>query len=209
MTSKFSRFSIATFKSMCNILKKSTVNYSLASLISFWILTSSRFYLIVNDLFRIFVEKSNSFDLQRHQMRSFSSKIHIKCNFKSNCDFIQSFITSYFHAIISFAFKSIFQIDQIWSICINSCSRNLFASFFDLVLDFIYFFSFRFSKMSRRFSVCKHCQWRFVIYWFISWVMSNVSTIENKKIFMKVHFLTIKRFVRFRCISRKLLLWKN
>ena len=105
--SKFFRLSIATFKSMCKSLKKSTINCSFVSLISFRTSTSSKSYLTVNDLSRMFVEKSNSFDLQRHQMRFFSSKIFDKCCLKSNCDFIQTRITSYFNATISSASKSI------------------------------------------------------------------------------------------------------
>ena len=103
IASKFSRFSIVTFKLMCKSLKNANI---VCSFISFRISTS-RFYFIVNDLFRMFVEKSNSFDLQRHQMRSFFFRDFDKCNFANKCDFIQNCITLYFHAIITFVFKSI------------------------------------------------------------------------------------------------------
>ena len=57
---KFFRFSIATFKSMCKSLKNVNI---VCLFISFRIFTS-KFYFIVNNLFRMFVKKSNSFDLQ-------------------------------------------------------------------------------------------------------------------------------------------------
>ena len=57
----------------------------------------------------MFAEKSKSFDLQRHQMRSSFSRDSDKCSSKNNCkfNFIQSRITSYFHAMILFVSKSI------------------------------------------------------------------------------------------------------
>ena len=104
--SKFSRLSIATSKLMCKFLKNANIVCpSTPSRTS----TSSRFYFIVNDLFRMFVEKSSPFDLQRHQMRSLSSRDPDKCNFRSNCksDFMQIRITSYFNATLLSASKSV------------------------------------------------------------------------------------------------------
>ena len=151
----------------------------------------------MNDLFRMFVEKSNSFDLQRHQMRSSSSKILDKCNLKSNCDFIQFRITSYFNATILFAFKS-FKFEAFES---THARENLSRQFSILLsISSISTFSFRFSKISRSSFVCRHCQWRFVIYWFISWVMSIVSRVENARILMKMRF---SRFVSLRSTLRK------
>ena len=184
---KFSRLSIATSKSIYNILKKSTINCSLASLTSLRTSTSSKFYFIVNDLYRMFVEKSSSFDLQRHQMCSFSSKI----SDKSNCDLIQTRITSYFNATISFAFKSI-KFEAFESTHVRENVSRQFA--ISSSISSIFFF-FRFSKIFRSTSVCRHCQWRFVIYWSISWIMSTVSRVENAEIFMRMRF---SRFVRFR-----------
>ena len=40
----------------------------------------SESHLIVNDLHRMFLEKSKSIDLQQHQMRSFFSRNFDKCN---------------------------------------------------------------------------------------------------------------------------------
>ena len=54
VASKFFRFSIATFKSMCKSLKNANF---ICSSISFRTFTSSRFYFIVNDLFRMFAKK--------------------------------------------------------------------------------------------------------------------------------------------------------
>ena len=192
---KFSRLSIATSKSIYNILKKSTVNCSLASFISSRTFTSSRLYLIVNDLYRMFVEKSSSFDLQRHQMRSFSSKILDK----NNCDLIQTRITSYFNATISFAFKSI----KSKAFESTHARENLSRQFSISLSISSISFSFRFSKIFRSTSVCKHCQERFVIYWSISWVMSIASRVENREILIRVHSLTIKRFARSRFTLRK------
>ena len=104
IVSKFFRFSIATFKSMCKFMKNVNI---VCSFISFRTFISSKFYLIVNDFYRMFVEKSNSFDLQRHQMRSFFFRDFDKCNFANKYNFIQNRITLYFYAMITFVFKSI------------------------------------------------------------------------------------------------------
>ena len=201
VASKFSRFSIATSKSIYNILKKFAIRCSFVSSISFQTFTSSKFYLIVNDLFRMFVEKSNSFDLQRHQMRSSFSRDFDKRNFANKCDFIQNCITSYFHATISFASKSIkFEIFESTHVRENfSRQFSIFSS-----ISFIWFrsfrFIFRFSMIFRSVSVCRHCQKRFVIYWFIDWIMSNVFKIENNEIFMKQRYWS---FASSRSILRK------
>ena len=206
IASKFSRFPIATFKSMCKFSKNANV---VCSSISFRIFSSKhqniqKLYLIVNDLIRMFVEKSNSFDLQRHQMRSFSFRDFDKCNFANKCDFIQSRITLYFNAMIIFAFKSI-KFEAFES---THARENLSRQFsiFSRSISFV-FFSFRFvsmrfsfSKIFRSVSVCKHCQKRFVIYRFIDWIMSNVSKVENNKIFMKMRYW---RFVSFHSTLKK------
>ena len=91
VASKFSRFSIATFKSIYKFSKNANIVYSF---ISFRIFILSKFYLIMNDFYRMFVKKSNSFNLQRYQMRSFFSKNFDKCNrdnnFKNKYKFIQN-----------------------------------------------------------------------------------------------------------------------
>ena len=196
VVSKFFRFSIATFKSMCKSLKNANI---VCSFISFRTFTSSKLYFIVNNLFHIFVEKSNSFDLQRHRMRSFFSKIYNKCNFKNNYDFIQNRITLYFHATISSVFKSI-KFETFASIHV-SIKYSIRISFSRIFRFFFFSIRFFFSTFSRSFFVCKHCQKRFVIYWFIDWIMSNVSKIENNEIFMKMRYW---RFVFF-----FILFWKS
>ena len=143
---------------MCKFSKNANVVCSFTSSRIF----TSRFYFIVNDLLHMFAEKSNSFDLQRHQMRSFFSKIHDKCNFKNNCDLIQNRITSYFHAMISSAFKSIkFETFASTHVSMKHSIRTSFSRIFR-------FFSssmrFSFSTFSRFSFVCKHCQKRFVTY---------------------------------------------
>ena len=205
VASKFSRFSIATSKSIYNILKKSTIICSFASFTSSRISISKhqnirKSYFIMNDLIRMFVEKSNSFDLQQHQIRSLFSRDFDKCNFANKCDFIQNRITSYFHATISSVSKSIkFETFESTHVRENVSRQFSISRWFSI--SFI-FFSFRFVSMrfffstfSRSFFVCKHCQERSVIYRFIDWVMSNVSKIENNEIFMKQRYWN---FVSFR-----------
>ena len=101
---KPSRLPIATSKSVCKPLENASIACpSTSSRIS-----TSRPYLTVDDLFRMFAGKPSPFGLQRHQMRSFSPKAVGQCSprSKSKCGFIQSRITSYFHAMISSASKS-------------------------------------------------------------------------------------------------------
>ena len=193
VASKFFRFSIATLKSMCKSLKNANI---VCSSISSRIFTSSRFYLIVNDLFRMFVEKSSSFDLQTCQNKSLFSRSFDKCNFKNKCDFIQNRITSYFHATISFASKSI-KFETFESTHVRESFSRHFSIFHSI--SFISR-SFRFSRIFRSFSVCRHCQKRFVIYWFIDWVKRNVSKIENNEIFMRMRYW---RFASLHSVLRK------
>ena len=167
---------------MCKSLKNANIACSSTSSRAF---TSSRLHLIMNDLYHMFVEKSSSFDLQRHQMRSFFSKIHDKCNLKSNCDFIQSRITLYFHAIILFAFKSIkFEAFASAHVSMKHSTRTSSSR----ISRFSFSMRLSFSTFSRLFFVCRHCQKRFVIYWFIDWVTSNVSKVENNEIFMRMRY---------------------
>ena len=87
LLSKCSNFSIATYK----INLKSIKNAIVVCLLIFSFIFSTffrkhqefhiqKFYLIVNDLNRVFVEKHKSFDLQQHQNR---------CRFSQNFDFRQ------------------------------------------------------------------------------------------------------------------------
>ena len=191
--SKFSRLSIATLKSMCKFSKNANVVCSFASSRTF---TSSRFYLIVNDLYRMFVEKSSSFDLQSSQNKSLFSRSLEKCNIRSN-DFIQTRITSYFNATISFAFKTIkFEAFSAVHASIKQSIRISFSRTF----RFSSSMRFSFSTFSRSFSVCRHCQERSVIYRFIDWVMPNVSKVENNEIFMKMRYW---RFASFHSALRE------
>ena len=194
IASKFFRFSIATFKSMYKSLKNANVVCSsISSRIS-----SSRFYFTVNDLFHMFVEKSSSFDLQSSQNKSLFFRNFDKCNFVNKCDFIQSRITSYFHAIILFAFKSIkFETFASIHVSMKHSTRTSFSRIFRFSFSSMRFFL---SKVSRSFSVCKHFQKRFVIYWSIDWIMSSVSRIENNEIFMKQRYWN---FASFRSILKE------
>ena len=189
IASKLFRLSIATSKSIYNILKKFAVCCSFISSISSRAFTLSRLYFIVNDLFRMFVEKSNSFDLQSSQKKSLFSRNLDKCSFKNNCkfDFIQIRITSYFNAMILFAFKLIKF--ETFASTHDSIKQSIRTSFF--LFRFIFRFAsmrFFFSTLFRSFSVCRHCQKRFVIYWFTDWVMRNVSKIENNEIFKRQRY---------------------
>ena len=200
VASKFSRFSIATFKSMCKSLKNANIVCSFISSRN----SSSKhqniriqkFYLIVNDLYHMFVEKSNFFNLQRHQMRFSFSKIVDKNNCKFN--FIQTRITLYFNATISSVFKTI-KFETFLATYVSIKQSNCKSS-----SRIFRFFSFSmrisFSTFSRFFFVCKHCQKRFVIYRLIDWIMSNVSKIENNEISMRMRYWN---FVSFHSILRK------
>ena len=188
---KLSRFSIATLKSMCKFSKNANV---VCSSISSRISSSKhqdiqKLYFTMNDLFRMFVEKSNSFDLQQHQTRSFFSRDFDKCNFKNNCkfDFIQTRITSYFNAMILSVFKSIKF--ETFASTHDSIKQSIRTSSF-LFRSISRFVSMRFffSTFSRSFFVCKHCQKRSVIYWFTDWVTSNVSKAENNEILMRQRY---------------------
>ena len=192
---KLSRFPIATFKSMCKSLKNANVACSFISSRTF---TSSKFYLIVNDLFRMFVEKPNSFDLQSNQNKSLFSRSFGKCSFKSKCDLIQSRITLYFHAMILFASKSIkFETFASIHVSMKHSIRTSLSRIFRFFSSSMRFF---FSAFSRSSFVCKHCQRRFVIYRFIDWVMSSVSRVENNEISMEMRYWN---FVSLRSTLRK------
>ena len=143
---------------MCKSLKNANFVCSFISSRSF---TSSKFYLIVNDLFRMFVEKSNSFDLQRHQMRSFFSRDFDKCNFANKCDFVQNRITSYFHAIILSVFKS-FKIET-------------FASTHDSIKQSTRTSSFLFRFISRFVSMRFFFQ-KFLVRFLFANIVKNVSS---------------------------------
>ena len=193
VASKLSRFPIATSKSIYNILKKFAICCSLTSFISFRTFTSSRFYFIVNDLFRMFVEKSNSFDLQSSQKKSLFSRSFDKCNFRNNCnsDLIQIRITSYFNATISFVSKTIKS--EAFASAHVSMKHSIRTSF-SRIFRFFSSMRFIFSTFSHSFSVCRYYQKRFVIYWFIDWIMRIVSKVENNKIFMKQRYWSFASF---------------
>ena len=120
-----------------------------------------KLYLIVNDLFRMFVEKSKSFDLQSNQKKSLSSRSFDKCSFKNKCDLIQTRITSYFNAMTLSAFKSIkFEAFSAAYVSIKQSTRTS---------SFLFRSTSRFSSMRSHFStffnstsVCRHCQERSV-----------------------------------------------
>ena len=185
VASKSSRFPIATSKSMCKFLKNANIACSSTSSRIFSS-KSSRFYLIVNDLFHMFAEKPNSFDLQPNQNKSLFFRNFDKCNFVNKCDLIQRRITSYFNAIILSAFKSIkFEAFSAMHASIKQSSRISSSRIFRFSFSSMRIF---FSTFSRSFPVCRHCQERFVIYWLIDWIMPNVSKVENNEIFMRQRY---------------------
>ena len=206
VASKFSRFLIATFKSMCKSLKNANV---VCSSISSRIFTSSRFYFIVNDLFHMFVEKSNSFDLQRHRMNSFFSKNFDKCNrdsnFKNKCNFIQRRITLYFYAMITSVFKSIkFETFESTHVRENVSRQFSISRWFSI--SFIFFFS-RFVSMRFFF---RH----FRVHFLFANIVKNVSSfidlsIESRQVSQK---LKAMKYSWRRAIEVSLLfilLWKS
>ena len=192
VASKFFRLSIATLKSMCKSLKNARIA---CSSISSRTSTSSRSYLTVNDLFRMFAEKSKSLDLQSRQNKSLSSRSFDKCNFKSRFELIQIRITSYFNATISSVFISI-KFEAFASTHAREILSRQFAISFSISSTSTSLF--RFSKISRSTFVCRNCQERSVTHWSNKWIKSSASRVENNEISMRIHSLTIRRFARFR-----------
>ena len=193
VASKLSRLSIATSKSVCKSLENASIACSS---------TPSRTpsskpqgiqnqkpYLTVNDLYRMFAEKSSPFDLQSRQNKSLSLQNSDKCSSRSS-EPIQSRITSYFNATVSSASKSAkfeaFGPTHAREILSRQSSASVSSTSFPL----------RFSKVSHPSPVCRHCQERFAIYWPISWVMSTASRVGNAEILMKIRFSS--RFARSR-----------
>ena len=187
VASKLSRFSIATPKSIYNILEKLAVCCSLISFTSFRTSTSSRPYLIVNDLFHMFAGKSSSFGLRRHQMRSFFSKVVGQCSFRSNCKSgpIQIRITSYFNAAISSASKT--AKSEAFASAHVSVKHSARTSS-SRISRFSSSMRFFFSAFSRSPSVCRHCQGRSAIYRPTGWAMPNASRVENNGIPMGMRY---------------------
>ena len=139
--------------------------------------TFTKFYLTMNDLFRMFVEKFKSIDLQQHQKHQFSLR-----NFDiSKRDLMQMRITSYFLLVKSTKFEifTSVHVSIKQSIRISSSRFSFFSSF-----RFRSYFSIRFLFSTNFFfsSVCWRCQEFFVIYLFSNEFWSIVARAE---IFMK------------------------
>ena len=103
----------------------------------------SEFHLIVNDLHRMFFEKSKSMNLQQHQLRSFFLRNFDKCNFENICTFW--FHTNSHYVMFQCDDYICFRNDQIRNFQIYTCSRKLFASIFDFDSRFSIFENFSFN----------------------------------------------------------------
>ena len=149
LSSKCSNLSIATYKISSKSMKSAIV---VCSLIFSSIFSTSvrkhqkfhiqKFYLIVNDLKRTFVEKHKSFDLQQHQNR---------CRFSQNFDFRQLdrsclIFSKKFYLIIEdlsemfdgkFKKKNLFQ-----------SQNNVFSQTFSSQMKIIFYFKFTINQKS-------------------------------------------------------------
>ena len=108
IASKSSRLSISTSKRVSNIAKIASIIYSFTSSSIFSQESISKhqnsrirkFYLTLNDLYRMFVEKHKSIDLSQHQIRrSFSSNVNSCHSIQRNL--IQINITFYFKSAVN------------------------------------------------------------------------------------------------------------
>ena len=158
LTSPFSssqKFAVMRSTSLCNL--------------------SSKFYLTINDLFRMFVEKFKSIDLQQHQNHQFSQRIFDI----SKRDFMQMRIISYFLLVKSTIFETFTSVHD----SIKQSTRTSFQRSFSFRF-FFYSFSIRllFSTSFVFFLICWRCQEPFVICLFRNWADRIAAKVE---IFMK------------------------
>ena len=125
------------------------------------------FNLIVNDLHRMFFEKSRSMSLQQHELRSFSSRSYDKCNLKNN------------DRLIQFTLRHIsMRRSYLLSKRSNSKSSEFTHARENLPRQFsIPMHVFRFSKISHSTSICRRCQGHFVIYLSSDWFTSIASRV--------------------------------
>ena len=104
ISSKCSRFSIATFNITSKSMKKLSINCSFTFSISFsrtFVSKHQKSYLIIDDLNRMFVENFKSFDLRQHHNRRFFSQSFDFCQFDRSC----SIFSKKFHLIIENLFE--------------------------------------------------------------------------------------------------------
>ena len=135
--------------------------------------TFSIFYLTINDLFRMFVEKSKSIDLRQHENHQFFSRIFDI----SKRNFMQMRIIFYFLLVIkSTKFKLFISMQNL----IKQSIRISFSRFFSFRFSFS--IRFLFSTNFYFFFVCWRCQEFFVIYLHNNWIDFIVAKLE---IFMK------------------------
>ena len=160
----------------------------------------SESHLIVNDLHRMFLEKSKSMSLQQHQMRACSSRNFDKCSLKSSDRFIQTRVTSYLNATISFAFETIeFEIFK------STHARESLSRQFSILIHVS-----RFSKISHSSSICKRRQEHFVTHLFSNCFTSSASRIEKIFILKKYWFEEVTKVVCFSNFSLVIfLLWES
>ena len=171
----------------------------------------SEFHLIVNDLHRMFVENSNSFDLQSRQIKSLFSHIFDTCNL----NYVLNFEISYKFALRHVSMRQFYLLSK----RSNSKYSNLhmLAKVFRANSRFSIHVS-EFSKIVYLDSICKRCQEHFVIYLSNSWFTLIVSKTESNKIFMKISTLRkcwseevtkVVCFFEFLISVSEKLIWKN
>ena len=136
----------------------------------------SESHLIVDDLHHMFVENLNSFDLQSRQNKSLSSHSFDKCSLNAVLAvliLVQIRITSYLNATISSVCKTtefeIFRSTHVRENLSRQFSISILATSSFSILDTL--------QLS---SVLEHRQEHSVIRWSDSWIISNVSRVENE-----------------------------
>ena len=142
----------------------------------------SKSHLIVNDLYRMFFEKSKSMSLQQHQLRSCSSRNSKNAISKT----VISNLISYKFTLRHISTRR----SHLFSKRSNSKSSKSTHARENLSRKFsISIHVSRFSKISHFISICKRCQKHFVIYLLNSWLASIASRIESSEIFMRISIL--------------------
>ena len=134
-------------------------------------------------------------------MRSFSSRSSDKCNLKSSDRFIQTRVTSYLNATISFAFETIeFEIFK------STHARGNLPRQFSIL---IHFSISRFSMISQSSSICRRRQEHFVTHLFSNWFTSIVSRVEKISVLRKYWFEEITKVVCFSNLSLLISFWES
>ena len=129
---------------------------------------SSKFYLTVDDLFRMFVEKSKSIDLQQHQNYQFFSRIFDI----SKRDFMQMRIIFYFLLVKTTKSEVFTSVHDSIKQSIRTSSSRSSSSRSSSSIRFLFSTSLYFSP------VCWRCQEPFVICLFRNWAGPIAARVE-------------------------------